>query len=55
MSNVKKIPEGYHSITPNLIVKDGIKAIEFYKKVFGAKERRRMTTPDGKEIANKEL
>ncbi|MGN6623757.1 MAG: VOC family protein, partial [Candidatus Nitrosocosmicus sp.] len=55
MSQVKKIPEGYHSITPNLIVKDGIKAIEFYKKVFEAKERMRMTTPDGKAIAHAEL
>ena len=55
MSQVKKIPDGYHSITPNLIVKDGIKAIEFYKKVFGAKEIMRMTTPDGKAIAHAEL
>jgi PhnB protein len=55
MSQIKKIPEGYHSITPNLIVKDGIKAIEFYKKVFEAKERMRMTTPDGKAIAHAEL
>jgi len=32
MSQIKKIPEGYHSITPVLIVKDGNAAIEFYKK-----------------------
>lgn len=31
------IPKGYHSITPYLIVKGGLKAIEFYKKAFGAK------------------
>jgi PhnB protein len=55
MSQVKKIPDGYHSITPNIIVKDGIKAIEYYKKVFGAKEIMRMTTPDGKAIAHAEL
>jgi len=55
MSQVKKIPDGYHSITPNLIVKDGVKAIEFYKKAFGAKERMRMTTPDGKALAHAEL
>ncbi len=55
MSQVKKIPDGYHSVTPNLIVKDGIKAMEFYKKVFGAKEIMRMTTPDGKAIAHAEL
>jgi PhnB protein len=29
MSEIKKIPEGYHSITPVLIVKDGNVAIEF--------------------------
>ena len=34
MSQIKKIPEGYHSITPVLIVKDGDAAIEFYKKGF---------------------
>lgn len=32
MDEIKKIPDGYHSITPVLIVKDGNAAIEFYKK-----------------------
>ena len=36
MNEVKKIPEGYHSITPALIVENGDAAIEFYKKGFGA-------------------
>ena len=36
MTEVKKIPDGYHPFTPVLIVKDGLKAIEYYKKVFGA-------------------
>ena len=48
MANVKAIPEGYRSITPYLFVKDAAKAIEFYKNVFGASERMRMPTPDGK-------
>ena len=52
MSQVKKIPDGYHTITPSLTVKDGIQAIEFYKKVFGAKEQMRMLTPDGKALAH---
>lgn len=39
MSQIKKIPEGYHSITPVLIVKDGDAAIEFYKKGFDVEER----------------
>ncbi len=38
-----------------MIVKDGVQAIEFYKKVFGAKERMRMLTLDGKALAHAEL
>lgn len=47
-STVKPIPEGYHSVTPYLIVKGAAKAIEFYKQAFGATELGRMTAPDGK-------
>jgi PhnB protein len=47
MAKVKAIPEGYHSITPNLIVSDGAKAIDFYKKAFGATELARMPGPNG--------
>jgi PhnB protein len=47
-SPVKPIPEGYHSITPYLIVKGGANAIEFYKKAFGATELFRMADPQGK-------
>ncbi len=47
-SNVKPIPEGYHSVTPYLIVKGAAKAIEFYKQAFGASERTRMARPDGR-------
>ena len=35
----KKIPEGYHTITPHLIVKGAEEAIEFYKRAFGAEVR----------------
>jgi PhnB protein len=45
---VKPIPDGYHSVTPYLIVKDAAGAIEFYKKAFGAKELMRLNGPDGK-------
>lgn len=45
---VKAIPDGYHSVTPYLIVKGGAAAIEFYKKVFGATELMRMAQPDGR-------
>lgn len=44
---VKPIPEGYHSVTPYLIVKGGARALEFYKKAFNAKELVRMDGPGG--------
>ncbi|MGZ4048722.1 MAG: VOC family protein [Bacteroidia bacterium] len=47
-TKVKPIPEGYHSLTPYLSIKNAEKAIEFYKKVFNAKEIGRLKTPDGK-------
>jgi PhnB protein len=46
--NVKPIPEGYHSVTPYLIIKNAAEAIEFYKKALGATELFRMDQPDGK-------
>lgn len=45
---VKPIPDGYHSLTPYIIVDGAAGAIEFYKKAFGAKEVMRMPGPDGK-------
>jgi uncharacterized glyoxalase superfamily protein PhnB len=45
--NVKPIPEGYHTITPSLICKSSEKAIEFYKKAFGAEELMRIGRPGG--------
>jgi PhnB protein len=46
--SVKPIPEGYHTLTPFLTVRDAVRAIEFYKEAFGAKERGVMKGPDGK-------
>src|SRR5260370_8497030 len=45
---VKPIPEGYHSVTPYLIINGAADAIEFYKKAFGATELFRFPAPDGK-------
>ncbi len=53
-AKVQAIPPGYHSVTPYLVVRDGVRAIDFYKKSFGASELSRMGTPDGK-IAHAEL
>ena len=47
MSKVSPIPQGYHSITPYLVVKGAAQAIEYYKKVFGATELVRMPGPNG--------
>jgi PhnB protein len=55
MTEVKKIPDGYHSVTPALIVQNGLKAIEYYTKVFGAHQRACMMMPDGKKVAHAEL
>ena len=52
--SVRPIPEGFHTITPNIIVQGAEKAIEFYKKAFGAEEKLRLTMPDGK-VAHCEL
>jgi PhnB protein len=46
--SVKPIPDGYHTLTPFLTVKDAARAIEFYKQAFGAEERGVMKGPDGK-------
>jgi PhnB protein len=45
---VKPIPEGYHTVTPYLIVSGGAKAIDFYKRALGATEKLRLEGPDGK-------
>lgn len=52
---VRAIPEGYHSITPYLIIKNAAQAIEFYKKAFGAKETFRMEDPSAKKVGHAEL
>lgn len=51
----KRIPDGYHSITPYLILDDPASAIEFYKKAFGAQEILRLAGPDGKGVMHAEL
>jgi PhnB protein len=45
---VKPIPDGHHTATPYLIVKDAARAIQFYKKAFGATETLRLADPSGK-------
>ena len=49
-NRIKAIPEGYHTLTPHLVVKGASQAIEFYKKAFGAEEIIRLPGPDGKSL-----
>ncbi|MBI1848893.1 MAG: VOC family protein [Planctomycetes bacterium] len=46
-SSTKGVPAGSHTVTPHMIIKDPGKAIEFYKKAFGATEIMRMNGPGG--------
>jgi len=49
-TQVKAIPKGYHTITPNLVIRDAAKAIDFYKKAFGAEVIAQMGGPGGKVL-----
>lgn len=50
----KPIPDGYHAVTPYLVCADAGRAIDFYKKVFGAEERLRIAAP-GDKVGHAEL
>lgn len=54
MSNVKPVPDGYHTATPHLVVKGAGEALSFYAKALGAEEAFRMPMPDG-TIAHAEM
>jgi len=49
------IPEGYHSVSPMFMFRDARKAIDFYKRAFGATERYTMPGPDGKGVMHAEM
>ena len=51
---VKPIPAGYRSVTPYLTVRDGARAIDFYKDALGAVEKVRMIGPDGRSVMHTE-
>jgi PhnB protein len=54
MPNVKAVPEGYARVTPYLCIDGASAAIDFYRKIFDARERMRMPAPGGK-IGHAEL
>lgn len=47
-ADVQPVPEGYHTLTPYLTVRDGAAALAFYAEAFGAEELFRMDGPPGK-------
>ncbi len=52
---VEPIPEGYHTVTEALTIRGAGKAIEFYKKAFGAQVVDRVDGPDGKGVMHAAL
>ena len=46
-AKTQAIPKGHHTVTPSLFVAGAAKAIDFYKKAFGAEELMRFPAPDG--------
>lgn len=54
-TKVKPVPEGFHTLTPYLVVQGAAAAIDFYKQAFGAEEHSRTLAADGVSIAHAEL
>ncbi|MNJ91356.1 hypothetical protein D3C87_90070 [compost metagenome] len=55
MASVEPIPNPQAPLSPYLCVNDGAKAIEFYKKAFGAEELYRLTEPRSGKVAHAEI
>lgn len=45
---VNPIPQGYHTVTPSIVVRGAEEALDFYRKAFNAEETLRMPGPDGR-------
>ncbi|MBI4161449.1 MAG: VOC family protein [Acidobacteria bacterium] len=52
---VKAIPDGWHTVTPHLVLNDTAAALGFYKKAFGAEEINRMPGPGGHGVMHAEV
>jgi uncharacterized glyoxalase superfamily protein PhnB len=48
VKRLKSVPEGFHTVTPYLVISGASKAIEFYKKAFNAKILSKNALPDGR-------
>jgi PhnB protein len=49
------IPQGFHTVTPSLMIRGADRAIEFYRKAFGAEVLDRLTGPDGKSVVHAQI
>jgi len=52
---ISRVPEDFHTITPQLAVSSVADAIAWYTQALGANELLRNTAPDGKSIMHSEL
>jgi PhnB protein len=50
--STKPVPEGLHSLTPQIVAQDAAAALELYQRAFGAEVLGKMTGPDGKGITH---
>ena len=50
MAKPKPVPDGFRTVTPHIVIDGAAKALDFYKKAFGAEELYRMPSPDGKKL-----
>jgi len=47
-NKINSVPDGYHTITPYLVIRGAAQAIDYYKQAFGATEIMRIQQPDGR-------
>lgn len=52
---VQPIPDGFHTVSSYLVVKNAVEAIEFYQKAFGAEPGVRMAAPGGAGTMHAEI
>jgi PhnB protein len=50
MTQTHKVPEGYHTVQPYLMFVNAVEAMAFFAKVFGAKEKLCMKSPEGRVV-----
>ncbi len=54
-SKPRAVPEGYHTVSPYLVVRSSVEALAFYERALGAKPGFRMAGPDGQSTVHAEM